>query len=211
MLRPFDPETGRDRVFVPVSINYDWTLEDLSLVYGEDPRDLPPVRLFAATLLSVVRNIGLALTVPRRLGTATVHFGTPISARTYARTHGASFDLPNREERGKEIRAFAQHLMDEISAGIPLAPTSAVSYVLRESPEARLLEEQLYTRVEALTADARGRGVPITPDFSSEDGLDLLVLRGLVEKERALYRKVAESEKLLAYYAASVSKSPKPT
>jgi glycerol-3-phosphate O-acyltransferase len=208
MLRHFDVEGGRDRVFVPVSVNYDWTLEDLSLVHGEDPRELPPVRLFATTALSVATNVALALSVPRRLGRASVHFGRPISVRDYARSRNTAFDAPDRERRGEVLRAFAGHLMNTIAAAIPLVPSSAVACVLVSAPEEGLSEGEIRSRADALVEAYGERGAPVAPGFCARDGLDLLILRGLVEGSGHRYRAVPGAEKLLRYYAASVSYPP---
>src|ERR687897_2647252 len=98
MLRHFDPEAG-DILFVPVGVNYDWVLEDHSLLQPGDPE----AGHFASVAGSMVRNLLLARRGGSfRLGTAAVGFGTPVSAREYAASRRVVFRELEREARVEE-------------------------------------------------------------------------------------------------------------
>jgi hypothetical protein len=92
--------------------------------------------------------------------------------------------------------------MAEITTAIPLVPAAAVARVLLDAPEGVLSEREVHERVEGLV---RASGGLDASNFSTRDGLDLLLLRGLVREWRGLYRVVPGQKKLLAYYAASIT------
>src|SRR5438128_9798500 len=84
MVRSFDPERGRDIVFVPVGINYDRAFEDRSFLIELDPAAARPAGLaaFGHAARFVVRNLWLmARNRWHRFGYACANFGSPISLR----------------------------------------------------------------------------------------------------------------------------------
>lgn len=198
MMRGFDPERT-DILFVPVAVNYDWVLEDHSLVQPGGPE--AGVRgwggLFASTGISMVCNL---LTARRagsfRLGNAAVSFGAPISTREYAAARGLRFRELEREERIEEVKELAGRLMQAIGEEIPPTAVPLAARALLDAGEESVSEEELVARARSL-AD----GEPL--DF--EAALRTLVLRGLVGRERGGYRVASGSEEILAYYASSVS------
>jgi glycerol-3-phosphate O-acyltransferase len=127
MLRRFDPAGGRDLVFVPVAIGYDWVLEDESLLELGGPG---PSRM---GVVSVVRTIQLALR-GRRLARAAVNFGTPISAREYLRTHDVDFRALGREERVEWVRILARTLMQTIGEIMPVVPVPVIARIFVRDP-----------------------------------------------------------------------------
>jgi glycerol-3-phosphate O-acyltransferase len=197
MLRRFDPEAG-DILFVPVGVNYDWVIEDHSLLQPGGPE--AGIRghggIIASAVGSVVRNLLRARRGGSfRLGTAAVGVGEPVSAREYAASRGLEFRELAREDRIEEVRLLAGLLMWAINESIPLTAVPLVARALIESPERTLPEERLISRARSL-ADGEEQ-------LDYEAALRTLVIRWLVLAERGWYRPAPGSEKLLGYYANS--------
>jgi glycerol-3-phosphate O-acyltransferase len=197
MLRRFDPEAG-DILFVPVGVNYDWVIEDHSLLQPGGPE--AGIRghggIIASAVGSVVRNLLRARRGGSfRLGTAAVGVGEPVSAREYAASRGLEFRELAREDRIEEVRLLAGLLMRAINESIPLTAVPLVARALIESPERTLPEERLISRARSL-ADGEEQ-------LDYEAALRTLVIRWLVLAERGWYRPAPGSEKLLGYYANS--------
>jgi glycerol-3-phosphate O-acyltransferase len=112
VLRRFDSEVC-DILFVPVGVNYDWVLEDHSLLQPGGPETGIQGRegLFASVAGSVVRNLIQARRGGSfRLGGAAVGIGTPVSAREYAASRGVEFRELEREGRIEEVKVLARLL-----------------------------------------------------------------------------------------------------
>jgi glycerol-3-phosphate O-acyltransferase len=112
VLRRFDPEVC-DILFVPVGVNYDWVLEDHSLLQpgGLEAGIRGRGALFASVAGSVVRNLIQARRGGSfRLGGAAVGIGTPVSAREYAASRGVEFRELEREGRIEEVKVLARLL-----------------------------------------------------------------------------------------------------
>ena len=193
-LRRFDPEAG-DILFVPVGVNYDWVLEDLSLVQPGGPEAGVGGfgGFYASTAESVIRNLLRARRGGSfRLGRAAVGFGTPISAREYAARRGISFAELGREERIAEVRRLARLLMRTIGEAIPAASVPLVALAMLEAAERPVSQETLVSRAQSLAPGAQ---------LDYEAALRTLVVRRLVLVERDGYKPVPGGEKLLGYYA----------
>ena len=116
MLRRFDPGAC-DILFVPIGVNYDWVLEDHSLLQPGGPEAGIRGRggLFASAAGSVLRNlIQTRRAGSFRLGTAAVGVGTPVSAREYAasrrdRVSGARARGQNRRGQDPGPATHAGH------------------------------------------------------------------------------------------------------
>jgi glycerol-3-phosphate O-acyltransferase len=197
MLRRFDPEAG-DILFVPVGVNYDWVIEDHSLLQPGGPEAGIRGRggLFASALGSVVRNLLRARRgVSFRLGTAAVGVGEPVSAREYAASREVEFRELAREDRIEEVRLLAGLLMRAINESIPRTAVPLIARALIEAPERSLPEDRLISRARSL-ADGEA-------PLDYEVALRTLVIRRLVLAERGWYRPAPGSENLLGYYANS--------
>jgi glycerol-3-phosphate O-acyltransferase len=197
MLRRFDPGAC-DILFVPIGVNYDWVLEDHSLLQPGGPEAGIRDRggLFASTAGSVVRNLIQARRGGSfRLGGGAVGVGTPVSAREYAASRGVEFQELEREDRIEEVKALARLLMQAINDAIPPAEVPFVALALTEAPESTLPEDRLILRARSL---AQG-----DEPLDYEDALRTLVMRQLVVAERGGYRLAPGAEKILVYYANS--------
>ena len=127
VLRRFDPEVC-DILFVPVGVNYDWVLEDHSLLQpgGLEAGIRGGGALFASVAGSVVRNLIQARRGGSfRLGGAAVGIGTPVSAREYAASRGVEFR--ELERRIEEVKVLARLLYSCRPQMIPSHPSSSRS------------------------------------------------------------------------------------
>jgi len=197
MLRSFDPEAG-DILFVPVGVNYDWVIEDHSLLQPGGPEAGIRGRggLFASAAVSMARNLLQARRGGSfRLGSAAVGVGAPVSAREYAASRGVEFREMERVDRIEEVKLLARLLMRTINESIPLTAVPLVARALIEAPEGALPEEELILRARNVA------GIEESLDY--EAALRTLIIRRLVLIERGRYRPAPGSEKLLGYYANS--------
>ncbi len=204
MLRRFDPAGERDLVFVPVAIDYDWVLEDESLlelgVSGPSRRGDA-----ASTVVSVVRKMPLVVR-GRRLARAAVNFGTPISAREYTRAHSADFPALGREERVERVRILARTLMQTIGEIMPVVPVPVIARIFVRDPRGVLSGSEIAARAQALMSDLQERGSSVPLKGSDlEAALRLLTVRRLLIVDCDLYRAAPGSEKILRYYANAIS------
>lgn len=185
---------GRDVVFVPVALNYDRVIEDRFLVaagLSGERRFRPPL---AYLLGAGLRHLGLRLTGRfRRLGTATVSFGTPLALSAAM------------EEGGLSSEALARRLMAGIAAVVPVLPVPLVArLLLTEGPMPRAA---LIARVDACFAGLARRGIAVprrSADTAVADAVTLLASRGLVEERGGTIAPGAAGGPLLSYYAASI-------
>lgn len=193
MLRRFDPEAC-DILFVPIGVNYDWVLEDHSLLQPGGPQGSGG--LFASTAGSVVRNLIQARRSGSfRLGGAAVGVGIPVSARQYAASRGVEFRRLEREDRIEEVKALARLLMQAINDAIPPVAVPLVALAVTEAPEGTLPEDRLILRARSL---AQGE-----EPLDYQGALRTLVMRQMVVAERGWYRPAPGAEKILLYYANS--------
>ena len=204
MLRRFDPAGGRDLTFVPVAINYDWVLEDESLLELGVPGPSRG-RPVASTAVSVIRKIPLTLR-GRRLARAAVNFGTPISAREYVQSRSVDFRALDREERVEQVGILARTLMQTIGEIMPAVPVPAIARGFVRDPEEVLPGPEVGARVRALVSELeeRGSGGPVKGS-DLEAALRLLTVRRLLLTDNGLYRVAPGGEKLLRYYANAIS------
>src|SRR5918994_1867932 len=197
MLRRSDPE-AYDILFVPVGVNYDWVLEDHSLLQPGGPEAGIRGRggLFASAAASLVRNLIQARRGGSfRLGSAAVGVGVPVSAREYAASRGIAFRELEREERIEEIRALARLLMQAINDVIPPVDVPLVALALTEAPGRTLPEGRLLLRARSL---AQG-----DEPLDYEAALRTLVMRQLVVAGHGRCGPAPGAEKILVYYANS--------
>ncbi len=210
MLRGFNPERGRDLVFIPVGINYDRVLEDRTLLMTSD-RMAPKkstLGVIKTTLLFILRNAWLMLRGEwYRYGYAVVNFGPPLSMREYVRTHHLDFRKMGNEKRIDTVKQLAQELMKAVGQVVPVVPVPLISSVFGDDHGQALTEKEIKIRAQNLMSDLR-RNVYVprkNPDYAIEVGLRMLVLRHFVREENAMYHTVPEEKKILDYYANTIA------
>jgi glycerol-3-phosphate O-acyltransferase len=213
LLRNFDPNSGRDLVFIPVGINYDRVLEDRSQLLALDPEAKKKSRLaiIKTTLSYVMHNVWLMLRGGwHRFGYAVVNFGTPMSMREYVEAHGGDFRGLQKEVRIEKVHRLAQDLMRATARMIPVVPVSLIAHVFVENPDKIFSELEIKARVQSLFSELEQRGVhAYVPrsdrDYAVEVGMRTLVMRHLVLEEDDLFRAASQEIPVLRYYANSIA------
>jgi glycerol-3-phosphate O-acyltransferase len=213
MLRAFDPEGGRDIVFIPTGINYDRVFEDRSFLLERDPGAPRPggARTFGNSLRFLSRNLWLrARNRWHRFGYACVNFGSPVSLSAHLSRHRIDFRTLPREERSRRLAELAQELMVQVAAVIPAVPVSLVATVFVREPARAWSELELKGEVLRLMGELERRGAHVyvprgDQDYAITVGIRMLTLRHLVDEGEGLYRARVEELPLLTYYANSIA------
>ena len=210
MLRTFDPEGEQDIVFVPVALNYDRVLEDRTLQAdgdGQHRSGLTTVRVMFKILL---RSMKLRMRGQLyRFGYACANFGTPISARDYARAHHWRPHREDKDVRIPKVFQLAEHLVERLGQLVPVLPVSLLAEVFLRDPETWLSVDDLKIRSRELKNGLQERGAIIyvpreDPDYFVTVGLRMLTLRRLVTQENGRFRVEPGEQRLLRYYANAI-------
>ena len=202
MVEGFDPDSGRDVVFVPVALNYDRVIEDRMLVRAGSTGS----RKFRMRWRDVARHIGKHLWQRltgrfHRFGYASVSFGEPLSLRGFLTGNPQVSDDPTG--------LLARTLMARIRAVVPVLPVPVVAAVLLEQ-DGRTRQE-VTARFAALVQDMEARGAHIHMprgdlDYAVEVGLRLLELRRIIAADEAgRYRINPADRPVLTFYANSIA------
>ncbi len=213
MLRDYHADIDRDVVFVPVGINYDRVIEDMTLVRKLDPgagkRSLWFVlkttsRFFVKTLFMNRDKRWL------RFGYASVNFGNPISMRRYSEKNNIDLSQMDQARRYEQVQRLSNRLMQEIADVIPVLPVAMMSEIVLEHQSEWLSELDLKAAASIRIAQLEEIGAPIDMAPNALEGvlsaaLVMLEGRGFIEIEENLLRANPESLDLLKYYANSIS------
>ena len=214
MLRNYEADNDSDIVFIPVGINYDRTLEERSLLRGLDPQAEKKSTWFTVktTVRFAWRSVVLMLLSRwQRFGYACVNFGPGISMRQYARKNGLDFSQMNRDLRFQEIETFAEQLMGDIQAVIPILPVALVATVMISSGNDGLSAFEVETRVNELIEDLHRQDAPVYVSSRSRvqtilNALNMLKLRKLVVESDGIFRATPGEVDVLSYYANSIAR-----
>ena len=212
MLRDYQLRRDRDVVFVPVGINYDRVIEDLSLVRKLDPEARrrsawfvlrTSLKFTLKTLLMSRRKRWL------RFGYASVNFGKPVSVSQFCQERGIDFSTLDQEARFEHIKQLSLILMHEIAGVVPILPVALMSECALARQQEWLSELELKAlaveRIEVL----QGQGAPIKIPANACEGvlaaaLTMLEGRGFIESRDGLLRARAGAVDVLNYYANSI-------
>lgn len=212
MLRDYRPGSDRDVVFVPVGINYDRVLEDMSLVRKLDPKAETRSPWF---VIKTSFRFGLkTLLMSRkkrwlRFGYASVNFGKPVSVFEYCQQHNLNLSELDQARRFQHIEKLSHQLMDEIADVVPVLPIALMSEVVLANQSDWLSELGAKTVAVKRIEDLHARGAPIRISANAcEDvltaALSMLEGRGFIERRDGLIRARPEALDLLNYYANSI-------
>jgi glycerol-3-phosphate O-acyltransferase len=213
MLRTFDPNEGRDLVFVPVGINYDRVLEDRSSLLAIDPeiRKKSSADVIKTAALYLLKTIRLRLRRGwYRYGYAVVNFGTPISMREYTKEHSVDFSKLNKDVRIQKVEKLAQDLMAAVGRVVPVVPVPLIASVFLEDTSRSFSELEIKARVQCLIDKLEECCALVyiprsDRDYAIEVGLRTLILRHIVLEEEDFYRSNLDELKILQYYANSIA------
>ena len=214
MLRDYHPGIDRDIVLVPVGINYDRVVEDISLVRKLDRsaarRSLWFVFRTATGFMLKTLFMGREKRW-LRFGYASVNFGKPVSVEEYCRVHSIDFSSMDKQQRMVKVEHLSRSLMHSIQQVIPVLPVALMSEAILANGSSWVsafeLKSQAVSRIEQL----KQMGAPIKLSESAceavlEGALVMLEGRGFVEKnQQEMLRAESDSIDLLKYYANSIA------
>jgi glycerol-3-phosphate O-acyltransferase len=213
MVRSFNPDGGRDLVFIPTGINYDRTLEDRSLLAEHDTRTRSKSMPFiAGTAFKFIMDNLYLMARGRwfRFGYACVNFGSPVSMIGYCGSRGMDFRSMDRDDRYRKVEALAFDLMDAVGKVIPVLPVSLVATAFVRNAEKRFSGLELKGEVLRMIDELTGAGAHVyvprkDQEYAVDVGLRMLTLRRLVALDDGLYRANKEEIALLRYYSNSIA------
>jgi glycerol-3-phosphate O-acyltransferase len=213
MMRAFDPQKGRDLVFIPVGINYDRVLEDRSSLLSIDTDVAQKNRrdILKTASLYLLKTIRLRLRRGwYRYGYAVVNFGNPISMKMYTQEHSLDFLSLNKDERIRQVQVLAQDFMGAVGRIVPVVPVALIASVFLVDTQKSFSELELKSAVQRKIDELEEHNafvyIPRSDrDYAIEVGLRTLILRHIVIEEDDLYRAAPGETKILQYYANSIA------
>ena len=212
MIKGFDPQSGRDVVFIPVGVNYDRVLEDRVLTEGGAKNTGGPPRFKFSPLVVLgflFKNLWLRLTRRwHRFGYACVSFGAPISLSHYLSRVGVDLRTLSEDARAEEIEKLGEQLMQAVGEVIPVLPVSLVATVLLEATRPLTLFE-VKGEVFRMMSELEGKGAYVhvpraDRDYAIDVGLRMLALRHLIVVANERYQINPKEKLLLQYYANAI-------
>ncbi len=212
MLRDYHADIDRDVVFVPVGINYDRVIEDMSLVRKLDPRASKRSLWFVVKTTS--RFLIKTLFMNRdkrwlRFGYASVNFGSPVSMRLYSKQNNIDLSQMDQATRFDYVQKLSHRLMQDIADVVPVLPVAMMSEIVLEHQSEWLSELDLKTVASQRITQLQEKGAPIGLPANALEGvlsaaLVMLEGRGFIEVKENLLRAKPEALDLLKYYANSI-------
>lgn len=214
MLRDYHADIDRDVVFVPVGINYDRVVEDVSLVRKLD--DNAERRSSWFVLSTTAKFVFKTLLMGRekrwlRFGYASVNFGKPVSIRDYCDNEGIDFSKIDQQQRMSRVEHLSHRLMHSVEQVIPVLPVALMSEVVLHNRHSWLSEFELKSQAAKRIEELQQQGAPIKLSANACEGvlngaLSMLLGRGFVVKNRdELLRVNADTIDLVKYYANSIA------
>ena len=207
-----DPAFGRDIWFVPVGINYDRVLEDRTLIRERivNARQAPKLAQAGTVLWYLMENTARLLTRRlKRYGRVAVTFGTPVSARAWVATEPPGFLAFPKEERLPRVQTFADRMMHEIGAVVPVTPVPLGAAALLSFGTSAVAHDRLLERMDDLRdrlAEANAKLVreelPITGIWERAERM--FVLRRCITRQGDTWIILPRQRPLLEYYANSI-------
>jgi len=212
MLRDYHADIDRDVVFVPVGINYDRVIEDVSLVRKLDPG--ASKRSLWFVLKTTSRFLIKTLFMNRdkrwlRFGYASVNFGSPVSMRLYSKQNNIDLSQMDQTTRFDYVQKLSHRLMQDIANVVPVLPVAMMSEIVLEHQSEWLSELDLKTAASQRITQLEEKGAPIDmPAIALEGVLSAALVtlegRGFIEVKENLLRAKPEALDLLKYYANSI-------
>ncbi len=214
MVRDYHAGIDRDIVLVPVGINYDRVIEDVSLVRQLDRNARRRSLWFI--FRTAGRFILKTLFMGRekrwlRFGYASVNFGKPVSVEEYCRDQGIEFSAMDKKQRMVQVERLSRRMMQSIEQVIPVLPVALMSNVILANGNNWTSAFELKSRAVSRIAQLKHMGAPIKISESAceavlDGALAMLLGRGFIEKDQQeMLRANAASIDLIKYYANSIA------
>ncbi len=184
-------ESGREIIFVPVSLNYDRVLEDRVMIEAQKTGE----RRFRAPVWQVIWGVTVHLARIatfrfKGFGTAAVEFGEPLSLWSIKET---------------DPEAIASMLMGRIEASTPIVPVPLVARAILMGQRDRLaLVRDVEKMVERMVANG-AKSPSRTAAKMVTDALELLGERKLVTENGQKLVVDPGADRILMFYASSIS------
>jgi glycerol-3-phosphate O-acyltransferase len=194
VLEGFDPNDGRDVMFVPVAINYDRVLEDRVLIAADARGDRKFGGKVSVVFKFILGRIWQKICgKPFQFGTAAVTFGEPVSLRNYTQR-------PSANELAADLMRRVEDVMPVV-----MVPLLARALLDGDLPAGNI---KLETALEKQTSDlmVQVMGAPADQFLTvANKSLCQLEERGIIERVENTWRKLPEAEPILRFYANSLA------
>ena len=193
LVEGFDPDGGRDIVFVPVAINYDRVLEDRVLIAAHARGDRRFGARISVVVAFILRKFWRRLRGhDTRFGTAAVAFGAPVSLRAFGK-------VDDVDELSEVLMARIEAVMPVL--GVPLVATA----LCRNGPlDAGALEaavSALLNRIPTKSIVLDSADLPA--ELSRACGH--MVQHGLIEQRNGIWHIMEGEETAAQFYANSIA------
>lgn len=202
-----DPQ-GRDVVFVPVALNYDWVLEDTILTSAARAGERRFKARIGVVMARILRQLWLWMTGRyHRFGYAAVNFGRPLSLRAFAHAHrGAREDVPQDATGQYLTEDLATELIGRIGSAVPVLPVPMAAWLLwTHGPMSADVLAHRMTVLSAQMAPVSVHHKSAALSSAAESAIRLLLLRGLITRKNGVLTPVSAKRDLLVYYANSIA------
>ncbi len=178
-----NPAFERDLVFVPAAINYDWVLEDRTLVQewkkgkeksGFKDHTSSLVRFLIKGPATLMANLARYCT--RRLkhhGYASVSFGDPVFLSEFLTLQEENIFHLDRHDRLSRIQTFADGLLERIGSAIPVTPVCITAQALLSFDSGEIAKTDLIKKVSMLRTAIREGGGRIVLGKTFESSVDI--------------------------------------
>ncbi|MGC9324866.1 MAG: 1-acyl-sn-glycerol-3-phosphate acyltransferase [Desulfomonilia bacterium] len=203
-----NPSFDRELVFVPAAINYDWVLEDRTLMQEwRKGKEKSGFRDHAVSLARIVVKGPLTLIansaryMARRLknhGYASVSFGDPVLLSDFLVRQSQDLFHIDRYDRLAYVQAFGDTLLERIGKVIPVTPVCITAQALLSMNTRDVSKDDLIRRVSVLrnTIKAGGGRIVLGKSFESSLHIHEHLLAEKPERTREL---VSFEEEILDY------------
>jgi glycerol-3-phosphate O-acyltransferase len=177
-----NPHFNKELIFVPAAINYDWVLEDQSLIQewkaGKEKSG------FRENLSSLARIMGkvpflLFINLFRYLsgrlkqhGYASVSFGNPVFLSDFLKAEEKDIYQLDRYERLDRVQYFADRLLGQIALSMPVTPVCVVSYALLSLEHDRVRLDDLALTVGRIRDKIKAQGGRIVLGRAFESSIE---------------------------------------
>jgi glycerol-3-phosphate O-acyltransferase len=194
ILEGFDPEEGRDVMFVPVAINYDRVLEDRVLIAANERGDRKFGGKVSVVFKFVVRRIWQRVCGERfQFGTAAVTFGEPVSLSNYS-------EIPKAEDLAVDLMKRIEDVMPVVVVPLLARALLAGDIPADEAGLKQTLDAQIVGSMSATL---------IVPDSElivvANQALKQLAERRVVQRVGDVWSVLPKNEGVLSFYANSIA------
>jgi glycerol-3-phosphate O-acyltransferase len=209
---------GRDVVFVPVALNYDWVLEDRILTSAARAGERRFKARIGVIMARILRQFWLWLTRRyHRFGYAAVNFGQPLSLHSFVAerqgdgrppqpANGESPAEATMDGQADLTTDLAAELLRRIGIAVPVLPVPLAAWLLLRHGAMRLetLEHHMAT-LQKLATPIVVHHHSASLRTAAEEAERILVMRGLVQRQNDLLVPQPAKQDLLRYYANSIA------